>query len=256
MRHRTNCSWVCVNMLAHCVPPSTMHSTYHPASIRAMLKGHEWEGDCKAHVRDSFRLNGTLAVVAGLFYGDWLPVLSEAVGEGGRVAGFEPTENLHRARATADANGLHNVDANFMCLSNVSMSASMCVRRASPGATDGAKDSVLAGQSTLLGSASAARHTGVAAADCLATQQVECASLDATLPWHRRNVSLLLLDVEGHEEEALSGAIRLISKWKPVLALEAMMKSFPTLKAQLGERGLRYVPAGRCSGLHFYTAAA
>ena len=81
-----------------------------------MLHRREWEASCKDIVRSGkyrpygasadapLALHGSLVAVAGLFFGDWLPVLSRAVGgEAGLVYGFEPTKSVRLARATAAA---------------------------------------------------------------------------------------------------------------------------------------------------------
>jgi hypothetical protein len=99
LAHQVTCTWVCINAALHCI--SAAHAGF--VAQRGYLKGQEWESGCKAHVNAKFDLNGTDVVVAGLFGGDYLPLLAAKVGRRGTVYGFEPTDAVNVSRALADA---------------------------------------------------------------------------------------------------------------------------------------------------------
>ena len=60
---------------------------------------------------------------------------------------------------------------------------------------------------------------------CVQESKVRCTTLDTELPWRDRRVSMILLDVEGHELSALEGAAAIIRRWRPVLALERKLST-------------------------------
>ena len=66
-------------------------------------------------------------------------------------------------------------------------------------------------------------------------------------------MGFVLLDVEGHEEQALLGAIGLIRQWRPVLATEKDLTRLPLYMSELVPLGYR--EDGSCPGLHFYSRA-
>ena len=129
--HRVRCTWVCIHASLHCV--SHAHQNFRAQGSH--LKGAEWEAGCKRMINARFELEGTDAVVAGLFGGDYLPLVSAKVGRGGTVYGFEPTDAVDVSRALADANGLSNVKIEQTCLSSDHSVIRMCMRdaRAEPG---------------------------------------------------------------------------------------------------------------------------
>ena len=129
--HRVRCTWVCIHASLHCV--SHAHQNFRAQGSH--LKGAEWEAGCKRMINARFELEGTDAVVAGLFGGDYLPLVSAKVGRDGTVYGFEPTDAVDVSRALADANGLSNVKIEQACLSSDHSVIRMCMRdaRAEPG---------------------------------------------------------------------------------------------------------------------------
>ena len=248
-----SCKWPpCVGGAWHCIE----HSTSRLPSSRSVLKGMEWEGGCKRFVRERLRpgLDGSIVSVAGLFFGDWLPPLSAVVGEGGTVFGFEPTNTVRLANATMLANRLPNVRIAHACLSNRSSVQRMCTRRAHNAGGAGGTASIL--------------REPAAAADCLREEVTPCHALDAALPWRKQRVGMVLLDVEGHEAEALDGAVKLIRKWRPVLALERKLNAIigavedvhasnlfdASGRSIFREGDLDYGGVTACDGLHFYAS--
>lgn len=174
-----------------------------------MFAGKTWEANNKAYVH-SMRLGkkslkGKIIAIAGLFFGDWLPELSEAAGESGRVFGFEPVAaSKSAAQATVESNDLRNVVLANNCLSNSSSVMRMCVQDSS-----GAR-----------GGGSVNLRDMYRPERCKKVAEIKCVTLDDALPWTRQRVGLVLLDVEGHEAPALAGAMRLIKRWRPTLATE------------------------------------
>jgi hypothetical protein len=72
-------------------------------------------------------------------------------------------------------------------------------------------------------------------------ETVSVVALDCVIPSERR-VSVVHLDVEGFEDLALSGAVKLITAWRPVIVLETVPNKWASDNlAQLG-----YRVAGRC----------
>jgi hypothetical protein len=53
------------------------------------------------------------------------------------------------------------------------------------------------------------------------TEEIHVLSLDSAIP-PDRPVSVLHLDVEGYEQNALTGGMQTIARWKPVLILESV----------------------------------
>ena len=210
-RPKAECKWTCQAGGMYCVNPSRRF----PATS-FMLAGKTWEANNKAYVH-SMRLgtkplDGQIIAVAGLFFGDWLPVLSKAAGTSGRVFGFEPVAtSLSAAQATTDANDLRNVVLANNCLSNTSSMISMCVHDhygARGGGSQNLRDMYRPER-------------------CKKVAEVECVALDNALPWTGQRVGLVLLDVEGHEALALGGSMRLIKRWRPILATETPLPRDP-----------------------------
>ena len=181
----------------YCVPLS---ASYRPAA-RKVLAGKVWEPDTIefmiAHAR------GGDIVHAGTFFGDFIPALARAVGPDHCVWAFEPNpENARCARMTIALNDLQNVTLTPAGLGASAATVDMEVRDAS-------------GRS--LGGAS---HI-VEKADGVTSAKVQIVTVDGAVP-HDRKVGIIQLDVEGFEQQALSGAMDTIRRCKPVIILETL----------------------------------
>jgi FkbM family methyltransferase len=141
-------------------------------------------------------------VHAGTFFGDFLPALSSS--RDGAVWAFEPNrENFRCANITMYLNDLQNVT-----LTRAALSAR-------------------AGEAPLITSTREGRPAGggsrllVGLADGRGQETVPLVTVDETVP-NDRHVGVLQLDVEGHEQQALSGALLTIQRCRPLLILETL----------------------------------
>lgn len=116
---------------------------------------------------------------------------------------FEPNrENYRCARITLELNAIGNVE-----LLNAGLGAREAVLSMRTRDSDG---SALGGASYIL----AGSETGEPGC-----QQVRIVTVDDVVP-QDREVSIIQLDVEGHEQEALSGALATIRRCGPAIVLE------------------------------------
>lgn len=159
---------------------------YEPATLRLMAR-HARGGDI---------------VTGGAFIGDFFPALSQALAPGCRLVSFEPNP-LSRAAAerTIVLNGLTNVDLHPVAVGEQPGTLSLQLVREG-------------------GSVAAARARIVRDAREGETTPVEVVTLDSLVA-PGRIVSVLHLDVEGHERPALLGAARILAENRPLIVLEA-----------------------------------
>lgn len=144
-------------------------------------------------------------VHAGTFFGDFLPAFSRAAAPGARIWAFEPVaENFACAQATLEMNRIDNVALTFAGLGEASSEGVMVT-------TDPA--GVALGEVAYV-STSIDDQVGD-------TEVIRIVSIDDTVPADR-HVSIIQLDVEGFEEQALNGAIATIRRCKPILLLEML----------------------------------
>ncbi|HXS72717.1 MAG TPA: FkbM family methyltransferase [Rhodanobacteraceae bacterium] len=186
----------------YCVPWSSRHrpaaqrvlaqEVYEPQTIEFMC-AHCADGDI---------------IHAGTFFGDFLPALSRAVARGSRILAFEPNmENYRCARITVEINACANI-----MLGNAALGA-------------GAEELQLRtvdSECTPLGGASHIIDGGLTDMDH--TQPVRVVTIDSTVE-PGRPVSIIQLDVEGYEKEALSGALETIRRCHPIIILEVWTHS-------------------------------
>ena len=193
-----------------------------PAS-KAVLSGKVYEADTIAFMRAHV---GTGDIIhAGTFFGDFLPGLSSAMAPDARIWAFEPSPGNHAAaEQTIALNGLTNVTLANAALSNTD--GHLYFKTAKPD-----------GQS--LGGVS---HIVEAMGD--GVEEVKAVMLDYAVP-RDRHVSILQLDVEGHEKPALRGAYHIICRCKPILILEYFDSAMWINKTF---RGLGYALRGKLHG--------
>lgn len=182
---------------AYCVPESSRH---RPAA-QAILAHDVWEPDTIEFIRQHCASGDV--VHAGAYFGDFLPALSKGVAPGARVWAFEPNaENYHCATRTVELNQLDNV-----VLVNAGVGARAEVLQLQTSDSTG----------RAMGGASRIVTTGWD--ESIEVERVQILTIDEWIS-PDRDITILQLDVEGHEREALVGAMETIRRCRPVLILE------------------------------------
>ncbi len=182
----------------YCVPLS---SYYRPAS-QSILSGKVYEANTIDFLISNCR-NGDI-IHAGAFFGDFIPALSKFLAPNAKVWVFEPnSENYLCAFITTKINRLNNVELKNAGLGRTQGSASMRIKN-SDGRTLGGTSRIISEKD-----GNNSQYSEI----------VEIVSIDAVIPTDR-NISILQLDVEGYEKEALMGALQTIKRCKPIIVLE------------------------------------
>jgi FkbM family methyltransferase len=184
------------------VPRSALH---RPAA-RKILDARVWESDTIDLLR-SVDPNSDI-VHAGTFFGDFIPALASSRGTGALVWAFEPNrESYECAQVTIALNRLENVVLEHAGLHRESATAML--------ATSDANGQPLGGASHLISDPT----TGAS------NEEVKLVAIDEVLSADRR-VGVIQLDVEGHEQAALAGALRTIARCRPLIVLETPPQSW------------------------------
>jgi FkbM family methyltransferase len=138
---------------------------------------------------------------AGTFFGDFLPPLSNALSDEAKVWAFEPnSENYRCAYITLLINDLSNVKLYNCGLGDESSTSNMLIE-----SENGAS---LGGGSRIINEEKDGK-----------TIEVNVKRVDDVVG-KDRIVTILQLDVEGYEKQALTGALNMINRCKPILILE------------------------------------
>jgi FkbM family methyltransferase len=191
----------------YCVPLS---SHYRPAA-QSVLSKNVYEPDTIEYMLENCK--GGDVVHAGTYFGDFLPALSKGVAKSARIWAFEPNPESYRcARITLEINSIENT-----VLTNAGLGASQATQLVNVRDEDG-RD--LGGASQII-SGSAGDGTGIVGAG---TESVEIVTIDDVVG-SERSVSILQLDVEGYEREALAGALETIHRCLPIIILEVLPDS-------------------------------
>ncbi|UOM36306.1 FkbM family methyltransferase [Acuticoccus sp. I52.16.1] len=194
----------------HFVPA---YAAGRPAS-KCVLDGRHFEPMTHALVAKLFADRPGDMVHAGTFFGDMLPSFSKACP--GRVYAFEPVlENYVLAKQCVEANGLANV-----LLTNAGLGERIDVAYIDTGEKG---------------------HRGGASTISERGQPTMLTTIDA---YAIADLSVLQLDVEGHEMAALAGARATIERCKPVILVEDKKRQCDEFLEALG-----YRRAGRLPGI-------
>lgn len=181
---------------AYCVPSSSSH---RPAA-QAILSGLVYEPNTIEYILANCE-EGDI-VQAGAFFGDFLPALSKSCGENAKVWSFEPcSENYRCARITLELNGIENVELHNIGLGSEESEGDLRIRDAAGSASGGA--------SKIMDST---KSEG-------SFEKVRIRPIDEVIE-DERAVSIIQLDVEGYEINALSGGLKTILRCKPILIIE------------------------------------
>jgi len=180
----------------YCVPLSSRHRQ----AAQSILQGGVHEPETIEYIGRACRTGDI--VHAGTYFGDFIPPLSKYCSDSSKVWAFEPNpENYRCAEITIAINNLENVEIKNAALGNNSGYFPLRVKN-SLGWSFGGSSSVELDPDP-----------------DVKTVRTKMVKIDDVIPEDRR-VSLLHLDVEGFEKQALCGGLETIKRWKPVLILE------------------------------------
>lgn len=191
-------------------------------AARAVLAGQAFEPDTLRFMR-AHAGQGDI-IHAGAFFGDFIPALSTALAPGARLWAFEPNPgNFAAAQDTVALNGLTNVTLTHAAISNTDGTVLFRTRDSTGKSLGGLSRFVTE--------------------DGDGVEPVPAVMLDFTVPLSRP-VSILQLDVEGHEKQALRGAYHILHRWRPILILEYFAST------QWLTRSFRNLPYKQIGKLH------
>ncbi|CAN5260015.1 hypothetical protein BH24PSE2_BH24PSE2_18980 [soil metagenome] len=186
----------------YCVPKSSRH---RPAAQR-ILRNAVFEPRTIEFVVSHC---GTGDIVhAGAYFGDFLPALSRGCAPNSIVWAFEPNrENYRCASITCQINALENV-----VLTNAGLGA----RNEAVSMRTVDKDGQPLGGGSRIIAGKTANEPGLEA--------IQVVALDSAVE-SEREISIIQLDVEGYEREALQGALRTIQRCLPIIIVEVLQDS-------------------------------
>lgn len=191
----------------------------HRPAVRRMASGVVHEPGTHARVAAVLEAMPGSVVHAGTFFGDMLPTFSRACR--GQVHAFEPVlENYVLARLSVEENRLDNV-----LLLHAALGRELGLGRMDTGV----------GQPLHAGGASRLGTVG---------QRTNVVPLDL---FDIRGLSLVHLDVEGHELPALLGGLQTIRRELPVIAIEDNRRECAPLL-----EGEGYRLSGSVNGVHWW----
>lgn len=182
----------------YCVPASSKH---RPAA-RAILAEKVWEAETLGFLCANCAKGDVIH--AGTYFGDFLPALSKAAAPDARIWAFEPSrENFRCAEITLKLNGIQNVALKHAALGEALGTAQLCTSQ-SEGRPFGGGSAIAAEQ-----------RSG------FIYEEVKVLAIDDAVPTDR-SISVLQLDVEYYEQQALTGALGTIRRCRPLLVLETL----------------------------------
>jgi FkbM family methyltransferase len=185
----------------YCVPRSSRDK--HEAE--KILQSRVWEPET---IELLSRRDPTGDIVhAGTFFGDFLPALARSRTSGALVWGFEPNRESYRcAQITTLLNDLPNVVLTHAALDARAGGTALLATSYRGGATSGGGSHIVRDPQRAGGRD---------------TEEVDLVSIDEAVG-PDRSVAVVQLDVEGHEQQALAGAMGTIARCRPLIVLERM----------------------------------
>ena len=175
--------------------------TKNSVVAQAHLKGRKWEPKIAA-ILTKYCKSGTTAIDMGAYIGTHTMSLVDGVGNNGKVVTFEPQPWAFKGiKKTLAKNNIKNVKLVNAGLSDKKGKIKFC--------SDGS------GSSSVCTERSAGRKKWAEVYD------IPIVTLDS---YNLNGVSIMKVDVEGHELNALMGAKKTIEKCNPVIVLEVWRK--------------------------------
>lgn len=185
----------------YCVPITS----YYRTAPQRILAGEVYEAKTIDFI--SHHCGEGDIIHGGTYFGDFLPALSKACAPKAKVWAFEPNpENYRCALITTYINSLQNVELINAALGNKEEYHSLL--------TSDASGIALGGKSRLQlnkGNSTASGRTEI----------VKVVTIDDTIP-PDRDVSMIHLDVENYEQQALAGALETIRRCRPIIIVESL----------------------------------
>lgn len=180
---------------AYCVPVSTQHGVL----TQKILQGKVYEPNTIEFMRSHVK-SGDI-IHSGACFGDFFPALSTALHQDAKIWSFEPsTEGFRCAEITLKLNDIKNINLFPRGLGEKSSSEYLN--------TKNKQGKSLGGASSIVSKSQKGEF-----------EQIEIVAIDDVIP-SERNISILQLDIEGFEEQALKGAVKTIERCRPILILE------------------------------------
>jgi len=181
---------------AYCTPVSTQHRTLN----QKILKGDVFEPDTIEFMISNVK-EGDI-VHAGTFFGDFLPGISKGMGEFSKIWAFEPNPESYRcAQVTMIINAIDNVELLQAGLGEKTSKVKIL--------TKDKKGTSLGGSSTIIDEIDGGGTV----------EEIRIVAIDDIVP-DDRDISIIQLDIEGYEQQALMGAVETIKRCRPILILE------------------------------------
>ena len=182
----------------------------------ALRNGKVYEPNTIEFIRKNY--DNKNIVTAGTYIGDFLPAFHNIP----KVFAFEPvTENYIYANLNKNLNNLDNVTLENLCLSNINTKQNMVTH---------INNVPCGGGSSIIQIDSLSENKR--------TEEVTSIKLDDYLNHNRSPISIIQLDVEGHETQVIEGGIKTIEKNKPIIIIESKPKKY--IKNKLFELGYSY----------------
>ena len=182
----------------YCIPVSSSKTS--PPAKKA-LSGDVYEPKTIEFIISNYK-NGDI-IHAGAYFGDFLPALSKACR--GIVWAFEPKhEHYVCALKTLELNNITNVELRQAGLGEKEQTCQLQIVMDNGETTWGGGSSITQQEKP---------------EDMV--EDIAIVSVDETIP-RNRNISILHLDVEGFEQQALMGSLNTIQRCLPILIVETL----------------------------------
>ncbi len=202
--------------------PKSYHMRVLP---KVLARGAVYEPQTIQYICDNAR-DGDV-VTGGAFIGDFLPAISKAVAKGKLVHTFEPNPFCYEAcRRTVELNTLTNVRMHPVAVGNKPTKLPLRVH-------DFEKNEPAAAQSAINARASADDEGYI---------EVDVKRIDELVE-RGRKITVLHLDIEGFERQALRGAGRIVRRHHPKLVIEGRRTTVEWLAKTFPKAGYQQVGA-------------